>query len=362
MPFSGHRLPVFLLALAACGPTTPGENLPEEILVGAVDTVLTPYGAVPRAAAMGSGRWVVVAADWDAAVIVDFGAGTTTPLGAGQVGAYQRPVDVFTAGDSLYLADWGLRRLTIWNREGDLVGALAMPEAIRGVFPKARDGLGQFYFEMPRSAGPDGRGLLDSAAVLRSTPGMERFDTVAWLAPPDVLEVTRENRPRFERAIFGGQDRWGVLPDGSLWVARVGGSEVHWIAPGGAVVRGPGLPDPVYEVTDVDRQAFLAQFPPDLQSTAEALPFALVKPPFEGAFTGPEGLLWLEKSRAGVDSVRRVHLVDQEGELVRKLALATRGQVIAVGESVLLVAEQWREGVRLLQVPVPPRAPASGGN
>jgi len=352
---------LLLLILSACGPATSGENLPEELLAQPADTVLTPFGQVPRAAATGPDRWLVVAADWDAAVVVDFAARTSTPLGADPATAYQRPVDLFVAGDSVYLADWGMRRLTIWHRDGTLAGTLVMPESIRGVFPQARDAAGRFYFETPRSAGADGRGLLDSAAVVRTSPDLSQVDTVAFLAPPDVLEVTRDNRPRFERAIYGGQDRWGVLPNGSVWVARVGGSRVEWIDPQGAVVRGPGLPDPVYEVTDVDRQDFLAQFPPELRSSAETLPFALVKPPFEGAFTGPDGRLWLEKSRAGLDSLRRVHLVDQAGHLVRKLAIATRGRVIGVGDSTLLVAEQWREGVRLLQVRVTAPAADSSG-
>lgn len=341
------------LLVAACGPSQGAEDVAEIVLAAPADTVLTPFGQVPLAAPMGGDRWLVVAPDWDQAVIADFGTGGTTPLGAGPGRDYQRPVNVFASGDSLYLADWGMRRLTTWDRAGRLGRSAAPPEALRGIFPAARDGAGQFYFETPLSGGPDGRGLMDSAPVLRSDARMERFDTVAWLGPPDVLEVVREGRSRLERTVFGGRDRWGVMPDGSLWVARVERSRVEWTDPSGATRRGPSLPDPVYEVTEFDREAFYAQFPPDLRSTAEGLPFALVKPPFEGAFTGPDRLVWLEKSRAGADSVRRVHAVGADGNLVRRLVVPTRGRLIAVGDSALLIAEQWREGVRLLQVKVP---------
>ena len=348
-------MPLLLAALAGtggCGPAAR-EVPPEEPLPAPTDTVLTPFAQVPRAAPLDRDRWVVVASDWDAVVVVDFRAGTSTPLGAGAGRDFQRPVDLFAAGDSVYVADWGLRRLTIWDRSGRRVGELSMPDAVRGVFPKARDAAGRFYFEPPLIAGREGLGLRDSIVVVRGSADLTRFDTVARLAPPEIAEVTRDQRRRFERMIYGAQDRWGVLPDGSVWVARTLRNRVWWIDPQGASSRGPSLPDPVFEVTDADRRDFFAQFPPELRSSAEGLPFAMVKPPFEGAWTGPDGMIWLEKSRAAMDSVRRVHVVDRSGQLARWLVVPSRGRIIGVADSALLVAEQWREGVRLLRVTVP---------
>jgi len=348
-----HLLCAGLGATLACGPGVTLDEPPEEPLGVAADTVLTPFAQVPQAVAMDRDRWLVVASDWDAAVVVDFASGSFQPLGAGPGRDYQRPVDVFAAGDSLYLADWGMRRLSIWNRDGRMVGAVIMPESVLGIFPRARDSLGRFYFEMPLDGGPDGRGLRDSIPVVRADPGFTRLDTILHLAPPEVLEVTRENRTRSERAILGGQDRWGVLPSGALWVARLTGNRVTWIAPDGSRRTGRGLPDPVYEVTDYDRESFQAQFPPELRATVSGLPFALIKPPFERGFTGPDRQVWLEKSKAGLDSLRRMQVVDQDGRLVRKLVVPTRGNIIAVGDSVLLIAEQWREGVRLMRARIP---------
>lgn len=342
-----------LWAAQGCGPTGVQEPPAEEHVGPLVDTLLTPFGQVPVAVAMDRDRWLVVAPDWDAAVVANFATGAVQPLGAGPGTDFQRPVDVFAAGDSLYLADWGMRRLTAWTRDGQLAGTVPLPDAAGGLFPKARDAAGWFYFEQPLLGGQDGAGLRDSSAVFRARMGSEAVDTVVRLAPPDVLEVTREGRTRFERAIFGGQDRWGVLPSGTLWVARLLRNRVTWIHPDGRQVTGRGLPDPVWEVTDYDRESFLAQFPPDLRSTAEGLPFALIKPPFERAFTGPDHTIWLEKSKQGLDSLRRVHVVDSVGNLARVLVVPTKGNVIAVGDSVLLIAEQWREGVRLLRVRTP---------
>lgn len=341
------------LAIAACAPHREGADIPEELLQVAADTILTPYGQVPKAAWMAPGRWVVVASDWDEAVVADFNAGGATPLGGGSGRDYDRPVEVFAAGDSLYLSDWGRRRVTIWTREGRLAGAIEIPLEVRAGFPKARDAAGHLYFEPPVIAGPDGRGLLDSGLVLRADPALARFDTVAQLAPAQVTEITRDQRRRLERQVFAGQDRWGVLDDGSVWVARLLRNRVVWVSPDGRVVQGPPLPDPVYEVTLEDREAFVAQFPRELRGTVEGLPFAIVKPPFEGAFTGPDQQVWQEKSRAAADSVRRMHVVTREGRLARRLVVPSPGRIIAVGPDAVLVAEQFAEGVRLLQVPLP---------
>jgi hypothetical protein len=55
-----------------------------------------------------------------------------------------------------------------------------------------------------------------------------------------------------------------------------------------------------------------------------------------------------------VDSTRTYHLVDRQGGLRRVLILPSRqGHVIAVGDTLALVAEQWRQGVRLMQVRIP---------
>jgi hypothetical protein len=340
------------LAMAACTPHREGADIPEELLQAAADTILTPYGQVPKAVWMAPDRWVVVASDWDEAVVADFGAGRVTPLGNGRGRDYDRPVEVFAAGDSIYLSDWGRRRVTIWTREGRLAGAMEIPLELRAGFPKARDAAGHLYFEPPVIAGPDGRGLLDSGLVLRADPGLARFDTVARLAPPQVTEITRDQRRRLERQVFAGQDRWGVLEDGSVWVARLLRNRVAWISPDGQVALGPQLPDPVFEVTPQDREEFLAQFPRELRGAVEGLPFAAIKPPFEGVFTGPDQQVWKEKSRAAVDSVRRMHVVTREGRLARRLVVPSPGRVIAVGPDALLVAEQFRDGVRLLQVPL----------
>jgi hypothetical protein len=227
---------------------------------------------------------------------------------------------------------------------------------LRGVLARARDGAGRFYFEVAQRAGPDGQGNRDSAAVVRTGPALEHPDTLVRLAPLDIAQIESESGRRFERRVFSGADCWGVLPDGSVWVARVYDNRVDWRDPKGTWTRGKALPDRVLEVTRYDRELFLRRFPPELRSTAEQLPFAPVKPPFEAGFTSPAGEVWLEKSRAPADSARRYHVVDRQGKLIREIQLTGRGRILAVGEGVVLAAEPSREGARLLRVALPAAA------
>jgi hypothetical protein len=189
--------------------------------------------------------------------------------------------------------------------------------------------------------------------VLQTDASFERADTIARLAPLDIAEVQAEAGRRFERRVFSGSDRWGVLPDGSLWLARVYDNRVDWRGPDGRWSRGQPLPDRVLEVTRYDRELFLRKFPPELRRTAQELPFAAIKPPFEEALTGAGGDVWLEKSRAPADSSRRYHVVNRNGRLEREIRVPGHGRILAATANSLLVAEPTRQGIRLIRVGLP---------
>ena len=205
----------FALILAACGPgaaTAP----PFESLALAADTLEAPWTNLPAAAAMGPGRWAVVAGDWDAAAIADFTGKSLTPLGGAKQQAFQHPSAVFTVGDTIYLADWGKRRTTVWTGDGRLIDSIPSPDALRGVAPRGRDGAGQLYFEVRPLPGRGGIGNRDSAAIVRAPRDMARFDTVARLAPVDVRVRTGQ------RDVLHGVS--GSLPERRIGVIGANGS------------------------------------------------------------------------------------------------------------------------------------------
>lgn len=345
------------LCSAGC---TPSRQVvaPEVTFESPMDTIHTRYSQLPAAAWLGGQRWAVVSQEFEEAIRADFQTHGVQPLG-GAAAKGRHPASVFAVGDTAYVGDWGAREVGVWGPDDQLIRTFPAPSALRGALPRSRDAAGQFYFEASPPPGRLGEGNRDSAAVVRSGPEITRFDTVAHLAPLDIAEVLGRAGRRFERRVYSGDDEWGALPDGTIWVARVYYNRVIWIGRNGESRRGPSLPDPVYPVTEADREYFYQQFPPELRGTAEELPFAAVKPPFERGFTAPDGTVWLQKTRLLADSVRRYQIVGSDGQLRRVLILPHNGVVLAIGDGLVLVGEQHLAGVRLLQyrIPVGPAEP-----
>jgi hypothetical protein len=352
------RAGLAILAAMAWGCTSGSRvsRIPIETLPLAADTLPLPYGAALRAAPLSDGRWVVLAPDFDQVIIADVAHRTSVPLASGtRRNALVHPFGVFTVGDTIYVADWGTRRTTLWLPDGGLIDSIPAQDALRGYQPEGRDAAGQLYFEVPPLPGRDGSGNRDSAAIVRVPAGVARFDTVAQLTPLELMQVQRENSTRFEQRIFSGTDQWGVFPDGTVWVARIFRNRVVFYSARGDRKQGPELPDPVYEVSQADRTWFLSNYPPDLRPSETDLPWALVHPPFVAGFQGPGETIWLEKSKVITDSLRRIHVLDRTGNLQRILQVVGQGRLIAVGQSSVLIAESASsEGVRLMEVRIPP--------
>jgi hypothetical protein len=350
---------LFLLAalLAGCGASQP--KVPVVQLTASGDTVLAPYSEITEASWLGGSRWAIISPAEEAVAIVDPARHTSTPLGGRSSRELRNPANIFFAQDTLYVGDWGLRRLTLWTPPGHLARAIPAPAITRGTLPRSRDAAARYYLDQYPAPGPDGSGNRDSAVVVRANPELTRIDTIARLAPLDIAEVIGDAGRRFERRVFSGVDRWGVLPDGSLWVARVYENRVDWRSPDGRWSKGAALPDRVLEVTRYDRELFLRKFPAELRRTAQDLPFAALKPPFEAGLSGPAGQVWLEKSRAPADSSRRYHIVDRAGQLVREVRIPGSGRILALGPETALFAEPTADGTRLIAMPIPSQSPAS---
>lgn len=347
-----------LALLAACG----GERPPAPIfeLTATGDTILAPYGDVTDAVWLGARRFVVIAPQDTAVAAADFGRHTLRPWGGPRSRELDQPFHLFRSGDSVYVADWARRRLTAWSLTGEYGSALPAPDALRGALPRGRDTAGHWYFELRSAPGPDGSGNRDSAVIARFDAALVRGDTVARLAPFDLVEVVSNGRRRLERRLLSGQDRWGVLSDGTLWVARIGENRIDWRGADGNWRTGDQLPDPVLPIRQNDRDLFLNQFDADLRPTVEAIPFAAIKAPFEQAIIATDARAWLMKSRSVGDTIRNYQLVDQQGQLFAEARHAGLGRLLALSDSLALVGEHFEGGTRLLLFRLPAR-PASGG-
>ena len=346
-PFSPATAGLIVLLLSACGPAPA--SVPQLTLVPGSDSVVAPFAEATDAAWLGGDRWAVLLPGGPEADIIDFASRTRVPLGT--KATLENPFSVFRATDTLYVAEPFKRRLTLWALDGTFARNDPASDLVRGALPRARDGAGHFYTELRPSAGTDGSGNRDSAVVVELDGNS--VDTVARLAPLDLAKVASPTGERFERRVFSGVDRWGVYPDGTVWLARVYHNRVDFRLPDGKTEKGQPLPDRVLEVTRADREQFVRKFPEELRGTAEQLPFSPIKAAFTSAFADSEGRIWLEGSRSVSDSTQRYNVVGRDGRLQFVALLRGTGRVIAASPTHLLVADLMREGIRLRLAPMP---------
>jgi hypothetical protein len=345
--------PTLLLALGLAACTPPKPPAPTITLAATPDTVIVPVVEVTKAAARSDGKWAVLALLEDQLQLADFAGKSVAPFPGITKTEVPHPISLIGIGDTIIVGDWGLRRFTEWSPTGQRLAAWPAPDSLQGALPKARDAAGQWYFELWPDPQADGSGLIDSGAVVRADPQLSHFDTLARLAPPELVKMSGVNGQHYQRRSMGGDDAWGVLPDGTLWVARVFQNQIEWHHPGvKAVERSPQLPDLVLTVSDMDREIYVRRFPEDQRQTAREVPNAPVKPPFEHVFATPDGRFWLAKSDTALARLRHFQVVDKTGVLVN-VALPTYGFALGVDGNYILMGEEFPGGIRLLRFPVP---------
>jgi hypothetical protein len=347
-----HLLPIVLLAACASEPQLP----PTEYAASpTADTLVATVVGISDAIRRSDGSYVLLAPEEGALLVADFAAKAVSAHPGITREEVPGPSVLLAAGDTAIVGDWGLRRMTSWLADGARVDAVPIPEGSRGALPRARDAAGQWYFAIGPNPGRDGSGNTDSTALVRADAMLTRFDTIARLSPPDLGPMQADGQARMQVRALSGRDAWGVLRDGTLWIARVNQNQLEWHPVRGERYRTRPLADPILTVTEMDRQIWLRRFPEEQRNIARTTPFALVKPPFERAFAEPDGRIWLFKSAPALDSVRTFQVADSSG--VKFLVkVPSRGEALAVGHGVILMGEQFPEGVRLLRYAIPPEA------
>jgi hypothetical protein len=330
-----RRSPLLLLVVAAAcgGPATPPP--PVHTLRTFTDTLRVPDLDLSRAAWLGGDRWAIASQYGDIVRLVDWKARTVRPLGRPGKD-YAHPSDLVVVGDTLFVSDWGMRRMTAWSPAGKLIGTTPVPAVFAGWLPRARDGRGRLYAEARPVQG-------DSGLVLRWTPG-GTLDTIAKLTPYALEMVSSPEGRRLIRQVYSGNDIWGVTPAGVLWVARVGKNRLDWRDTTGAWSSGPTLPDAIFPVTRFDKDYFIESFPEDQRPMASQLPFAPVKAPFDDAWRDGDGVVWVQASRSLTDSTRSYQVLGHGTGVTQIYRLRNALRILGSAGGYAVVAEQLAPG------------------
>jgi len=255
------------LALAAFAPALVAQATLGKPLARLSDD----FGSIQTVRELPDGRVLVADPLGKALYLVDMAAGTRTVVGSEGQGPqeYRQPDAVWPLpADSTLLVDLGNARLVALGpdlnfgptrpiAQGDFQPGQPLVLAI----PQGVDGSGAVYFRS-MGGGLGGGDLPDSADIVRLPRNGGAAVTVARFKVQD-RKVTRSGgagnqNVSIDQIPLSPEDAWGVAPDGSIALARAGDYHAEWVAPDGAVIRGPTIPFQSLGIGTAEKEEYLA--------------------------------------------------------------------------------------------------------
>jgi hypothetical protein len=260
----------------------------------------------------------------------------------GSVGEYRFPGWIaHLAGDTVALVDFGAIRTTLWSEAGRPLGVLPIKEVAGNTPVLLYDTVGHGYkvdYQAVLGGGEPGRLVRpDSIPVLRLTLKGGAVDTVALLAGPEYGDATFGEQVQQAAKVFAPNDFFGVLPDGTAWVARGRENRVDWRSPDGRWTHGQAHAYTRIPVTQADKDRVLAQvrehgkqfgMPQDLRIV---YPFAETKPPFDFALGRPNGEVWLQRPLSKESAALIYDVFNRKGVWEREVAFPPSSSLAGFG-------------------------------
>jgi hypothetical protein len=298
-----------------------------------LDTKLpVTFGQVSNVIELGDGRVAFVDMKSKIFVTADFTSGRIDTLGsrvdslpAGAPAAqYKFPGWVaHLSGDTIALVDFAGQRTTLWSEGGQAMAVLPIPPFAGPTPVMVYDTVGHGYkidYQEILGGGEPGKAARpDSIPVLRITFKSYKADTIVKLRAPEFGSARFGEQVQETVKVFAPNDFFGVLSDGTAWVARGHENRVDWRAPDGTWIPGTSRDYERIPVTQADRDRVLTQvreqgkqygMPQELKIE---YPFADTKPPFDFALARPNGEVWLQRSRAQENAAIVYDVFDRKG-------------------------------------------------
>jgi hypothetical protein len=244
--------------------------------------------------------------------------------------------------DTVALVDFAALRTTLWNESGRPLGVLPLAEVAGSTPVLVYDTVGYGYkvdYQAVLGGGEPGRILRpDSIPVLRIALGSGKVDTVANLASPEYGDAVFGEQTQQAATVFAPNDFFGVLPNGTAWLARGHENRVDWRAPDGTWLQGKSHAYEKQQVTQADRDRVLAQVREQgkafgmPQNLDVRYPFAETKPPFDFALGRPNGEVWLQRPRAQEEAPLTYDVFDRKGSWQRSVEFPRGSSLAGFGE------------------------------
>lgn len=328
-----------LLLLAACAGGEAATGFAEESL-GAPVAEMTGLDPVRQLVELPDGRLLAISGR--ALVLLDLVDGLADTVGRNGEGPgeYEFISQPHLRDGRLWALDPMQQRLLSWELNGTPADVVTFPVVI-AASPYAVDTMGHIYHEQPTTTGfvvtgqeIDTTRSKDSTWVYRFSPPDAKRDTVARLFEVGWEAVRFSGGVSRMRRDYVSADRWGVLPDGTLWIARGQENRVDRRAPDGSWTI--GMPRAWTPVATVEAdQRYLGQMPGlNRESDSIARPMAETKGPFIEAVAAPDGEVWTRMNQPAGYTQERYAIFPVSGPSTRTVAPG-------LGEDVVAISAEW---------------------
>ncbi len=365
------------LLLGAAAPVV-AQSVPALTIGKPNATITEPFSRLYGATEMRDGRVIVSDVKDAVLAIADFRTGTFAQVGRNGEGPneYAMPgIALRTPGDSFYLVDGRNRRFLRLNGNGALAGTVPFERELMmggiGGGDMASDTKGRLYWgtdfvDMNPTTGPK-RAI--KSKVARWSPGNAAKEIVAEVG--DHAPELHANKffPYAER------DGWVVAPDGKVGVLSAREYKLRWYENGKLVSEGPSLPFTPIAITAAERTAFRNERaaqgsgggqmsgPPGNESTRQDAArrsmldvypdnfFPKAMPPFVegGVRRSPGGDIWVERSRAATDKVRRFDILTAAGTLRATVQLPDATHLVSLQPGAIYLVRTDGDGLQTLE-------------
>lgn len=256
------------------------------------------------------------------------------------------------AGDTLAVIDFAATRTTLFGEDGSARGVLPIAPVSGATPVLIYDHVGHGYkvdYQAIVGGGEPGRLVRpDSIPLLRLSLGLTKADTAGFLSAPEYGEAQFGEQHQEVAKIFSPIDAFGVLPDGTLWIARARRNAVDWRAPNGTWTTGKGRPFDAVPVTQADKDRVMARLHERglPQGVAVTFPFEPTKPAFEQGFTRPNGEVWLQRSRADEEAPLTYDVWGRDGAWQRAVVFPAGVTLAGFGKTAIYATAKQTDGSR----------------
>lgn len=350
-----------------------------------------PFSLVGSVLEIKPGQVLAVDATEMELVLVDFAKGTKSPVGrqGSGPGEYRAPAAIVrTKGDTIWLLDAGLQRITVFNP--DLTAGTSFPMLVFDqstmtaiTAPYSSDRNGNLYASgMKIQAGVGGGGgndmqmtLPDSVGLLRFDPRQsERTEVIKLRFPVSGKpEISRSgNAMKYTMAYPGlvAADSWAVLPDGRIIIVRGATYTVEFVSPDGKTTTAGKVPYTPIRVTAADQKAEMDEARRVMQEQGKvaqkmmpagfSMDFELLPPaswpanypaisPL-GIFASPDGRVWVRRSIPFRTGREQWDVLDSTGKLIASWRFPPKTTLNAVGAGgVIYTTRTDEDDLRYLQ-------------